>query len=158
MSTGGCVMYSRVHYSVQQDHRVTSCTQWLAYISMCGRRLSFLAPVDSLIFQCAAGGWCSLHPVTCWYFNVRQTVIISCTQFLAYKSACSRRVLHLACSDSHFNAEDWVDLSLTDLHMVSGYKSTNCGTVWPVIACCMLGNDKSQPTAARSGQWSRVAC
>ena len=49
VSTGGCVMYARVHFSMRQL-RVTSCTRWVACISTCGRRVSLLAPSKSLTF------------------------------------------------------------------------------------------------------------
>ena len=117
VSTGRCVMYACLPFSLRQVN-VTSCTQWLAYISACGRCVSLLAPGDSLTFQRAAGasiltpsdsftfkratGACHfLHPVARLHFSVRQTRVTSCTRWLAYISACGRCVSLLAPSDSH---------------------------------------------------------
>ena len=69
---GNCVMYTHVHFSVRQA-RVTSCTQWLAYImyiSVSGMRLSLLAPSDLLTFQCVVG---FVHSVTCLHFCIHDS-------------------------------------------------------------------------------------
>ena len=67
---GNVKIYTRVHFSSLQALLI-SCTQWLADISECGRRVSLLTPSDSHMFQCAAEACQFLHLVTCLSLSVR---------------------------------------------------------------------------------------
>ena len=103
VSISSCVMYTCVHFNVQQTRvfltltdshafqsaaRVLSCTLWCAYISISSRCVSLLAPSDS-------------------YFNVQQAHVSSCTQWLMFQRELQQMTVYPICfsvyrSTSHY--------------------------------------------------------